>query len=263
MAYQPIVPFSGMAGWAFLQRTQDTQQEAFDASPEIERDAAYFESNIGQVTSAEDLVGDYRLLKVALGAFGLDDDAPNKAFIQKVLEEGTLDPASFANRMVDKRYAALSGAFGFDLGTPNTQLSDFAPRLLDAYRTRQFEIAVGQQNNDLRLSMALERDITDITARDNTADGKWFSVMGNEPLRRVFEVALGLPSTMAALDVDVQLSIFRERTETLFGNGEVDQFSDPDARDRLNRLFLARAQIEAGTASMSPAGIALMLLGDR
>jgi len=260
MGFQPIVPFSGMAGWAFLQRTQPAQQEAFNASPELLRDTDYFAKNIAGVTTPADLVGDYRLLKVALGAFGLDDDLPNKAFIEKVLSEGTLDPDSFANRMVDKRYVALSEAFGFDLGTPRTQLSDFAAPLLEAYRSRQFEIAVGNQNTDLRLAMTLDRDLPDIATRDNTADGKWFSVMGNEPLRKVFETALGLPATMATFDLDRQLEIFRDRSEAVFGNGEVDFFSATQARERLNELFLARSQITAGGSATSPAAIALALL---
>jgi hypothetical protein len=236
------------------------QQKAFETAPELQRDTAYFSENIGKISSAGELVSDYRLLKVALGAFGLDDDLPNKALIRKVLEEGTLDPESFANRMVDKRYFALAEAFGFDLGTPRSKLSDFAPGLLDAYRTRQFEIAVGTQNQDMRLAMTLERELTTLIARGNTADGKWFSVMGNPPLRKVFETALGLPASLGAVDVDQQLTVFRNRASAVFRNGEVDQFSAPEAREKLNQLFLMRAQIAAGETAMSSGAIALTLL---
>lgn len=261
MGFQPIVPFSGMAGWTFLQRTQEAQQKAFNAAPEMTRDVDYFAANIGKAKTADDLVGDYRLLKVALGAFGLDDDLPNKAFIQKVLSEGSIDPQSFANRMVDKRYLALTEAFGFDLGTPNTQLSSFAGELLDNYQTRQFEISVGEQDGDMRLALGLSRDLGAIVAKETTPDGKWFSVMGNEPLREVFETALGLPQTFATLDLDQQLGVFRERLESTFGDGEIDQFGDPERLDELNRLFLVRAQISAGKSGMSSGAIALALLG--
>lgn len=260
MGFQPIVPFSGFAGWAFLQRTQPAQQKAFDSTPEIQNDIAYFSENIGKVSSAQALVDDFRLMKVALGAFGLDDDLPNKALIRKVLEEGTLDPESFANRMVDKRYAALAEAFGFDLGTPKSRLSGFASEMLGAYRTRQFEIAVGIQDQDMRLALALERDLATLTGGGNSADGKWFSVMGNPPLRKVFETALGLPPSLGAMDIDQQLKVFRDRANSVFGNGEVDQFSAPEARERLNQLFLLRSQIASGQASMSSGTIALTLL---
>ncbi|GGD22922.1 DUF1217 domain-containing protein [Sinisalibacter lacisalsi] len=260
MGFQPIVPFSGLAGWAFLQRTQNAQQKAFESGAEIQRDTAYFAENIGKISTAGELVEDYRLLKVALGAFGLENDLPNKAFVLKVLEGGTLDPESFANRMVDKRYFALADAFGFDLGTPRTKLSDIASGLLENYRTRQFEVAVGETDNNMRLALSLDRELTAIVSRDNSADGRWFSVMGNEPLRKVFETALGLPASVGALDIDRQLTVFRDRASAVLGNGEVDQFSNPDARERLNQLFLMRAQIAEGGLGISSGSIALRLL---
>lgn len=261
MTFQPIIPFSGMAGWAFLQRTQQTQRAAFEASPEIERDVDYFARNIGKVTNAEELVNDYRLLKVALGAFGLDDDLPNKAFIKKVLEEGSLDSNSFANKMADKRYLALAKAFDFDLGTPSTKISDFSDDILSRYKTRGFEIAVGEQDINMRLALTLERDLGEIAGKDITPDGMWFSVMGNKPLREVFETALGLPSTLATLDIDQQLGVFRERAQAVFGDGEIAQFTEPEKTAELNRLFLVRAQIAGGSSGMSSGAIALTLLG--
>lgn len=260
MSFQPIIPFGGVAGWSFLQNTKAAQREAFEAAPAMERDTAYFTENIASVKTAADLVGDYRLLKVTLGAFGLDDDLPNKAFIQKVLEEGSLNSDSFANRMVDKRYLALTEAFGFDLGTPNTQLSDFASEIVDSYNTRQFEIAVGEQDTDMRLSLALERDLGEIVAADNTADGKWYSILGNEPLLTVFQTALNIPVEAAGLDIDDQVTLLRNRTATVFGDGEIDQFTDQARVEELNRSFLVRSQIKALSGGMSSGAIALTLL---
>ncbi len=261
MSFRPVIPFGGMAGWAFLQRTRASQQAAFDKAPEIRRDTDYFAENIGSITTAQELVSDYRLLKVALGAFGLDDDIDNRFFIRKILEEGTIDPDSLANKMSDKRYLEFSKAFGFgDFPTPNTQLSDFADSVLDAYKTRQFEVAVGEQDNDLRLAMTLERDLSAILEKNTTDDGRWFSVMGNPPLRKIFETALGLPASFGTLDLDLQLSGFRERARAVFGNGEVSQFSDPEKMGELNRLFLVRSQINAGNGALSSGSIALTLL---
>lgn len=261
MSFQPVIPFGGMAGWAFLQRTRANQQDAFQKSPVIQRDTEYFAENIGKITSAQELVDDYRLLKVALGAFGLDEDIGSKFFIKKVLEEGSVDPDSLANKMTDKRYLELSKALGFgDFSVANTQLSDFPEKILDAYANRQFEIAVGEQDDDLRLSMSLERDLGPILEKNTTADGRWFSVMGNPPLRKVFETALGLPSSIGALDLDLQLSSFRTRAKAVFGNGEIIQFSDPEKRAELTRTFLVRAQLDNVSGGLSSASIALTLL---
>ena len=80
MSFVPILPLSGAAGWAMLKRTMATQTAAMQATPEMARDTDYFRANIGKVTTADQLVGDRRLLKVALGAFGLEADIGNKAF---------------------------------------------------------------------------------------------------------------------------------------------------------------------------------------
>ncbi len=261
MSFQPVIPFGGIAGWAFLKRTQPAQQAAFDSSPVIQRDTAYFAEKIGSVTTAEQLVGDYRLLKVALGAFGLDDDIGNKHFIQKVLEDGSLSTEALANKMSDKRYLEFTKAFGFgDYDIPRTQLSDFADKIVATYRGRQFEIAVGDQSQDMRLSMGLERELDTVLKKSTTPDGMWFSVMGNPPLRKVFETAFGLPDSFGTLDLDLQLSGFRAKARDRFGDSEVAQFSDPARRDELNRLFLVRSEIAAGGGGMSSGSIALALL---
>ena len=113
MSFQPIIPLSGLAGWNFLNRTMDTQRTAFENSPTIKRDTDYFREKIGEISSAKDLVADRRLLGVALGAFGLEADIGNKYFVQKILEDGTLDPEALGNKLADKRYLAMAETFGF------------------------------------------------------------------------------------------------------------------------------------------------------
>ena len=159
MTYQPVFPSGGNLGWTFLSKTREAQQEAFDNSTLIARETSYFREKIGEVNSAEDLVSDRRLLSVALGAFGLDDDINNRFFVRKVLEEGTLDQDAFANRLADKRYFAMSEAFGFDLTPPKTVISSFPDDIIDQYKVRQFEFAVGEQDEDMRLALGLEREI--------------------------------------------------------------------------------------------------------
>ena len=77
MSFQPIIPMSGLGGWAFLNATRNSQTKAFEQSPAISRDTDYFEARIGDIDSAEALVSDRRLLRVALGAFGLQDQMQN------------------------------------------------------------------------------------------------------------------------------------------------------------------------------------------
>lgn len=261
MSFQPVVPFSGYTGWRFLERTMERQQAAFDQSATVQKDLDYFAEKIGEIDSAEALVKDYRLLKVALTAFGLQDDIGNKYFIRKVLEESTTASDSLANKLADKSYLNLAKAFGFgDLGGPRTSLSDFAEEIADQYRTRSFELAVGEQDDSMRLALNLERELGSLAAQDSSDESQWFSVMGSEPLRAVFDTAFGLPDSFAMLDLDRQLEVYRERSESLFGDSTLAQFADPEKREELIKVFLVRNEVSAG-AGMTAAQTALTLLG--
>lgn len=259
MTFQPVIPLGGYAGWTFLQRTLDTQKEAFVQTSSFERTTDYFRANISKITTAEELVADRSLLEVALGAFGLDDDINNKAFIQKVLEEGTLAEDSLANRLSDSSYSSLSLEFGFgDLGS-RTGLSTFADTILNRYEDRQFERAVGDVNNDMRLALNLSTGLEDIFAQDLSEDSQWFAVMGNTPVRTIFETALGFPSSFGAIDIDQQLTAFQDRAQSTFGTDQVSDFADPELQEKLIRLYLVQSQA-AAFASVSGSSVALSLL---
>lgn len=261
MSFTPLVPIGGYGGWAFLKRTMETQQQAFQSAPKLQRDEEYFREKIGSISSAEELVADRRLLSVALGAFGLDADIDNKFFIKKVLEDGTLDKGDLANRLADKQYLALSQAFGFgDYTTPRTKISDFADGILDKYRTRQFEIAVGEQNSDMRLAMTAARELPALASKTTSDDAKWYSIMGSEPLRQVFQGAFGLPASFAAIDIDQQLGVLKDKAASFLGDSSAAQFSDPDTVEQLIRRFMALSQVSTGISASAKGAGALQIL---
>lgn len=247
MTFLPALPLTGYAGWAFLKRTQARQEATMQAQPLVKRDEDYFRKNIGKIDTAEQLVKDRRLLSVALGAFGLEGDINNKAFIQKVLEGGTLKDGSLANRLADRQYQKFSAAFGFgDFSVPRNKLSDFPDKMLDAWKSRQFETAVGTQNGDLRLALNAEREMGALASRTQSSnDARWFSVLGSPPLRKVFEKALGLPTGFGQLDVDRQLDVIKDKSRSQLGTDQIADFDDPARMDTLLRRFLIRSEAEA------------------
>lgn len=259
MSFQPQIPLTGPAGWRFLQRTQATQQAAFEKGPALAREIAYFEENIAGVASAAELVADRRLLKVALGAFGLADEIDKKAFIRKVLDEGTDDPASFANRLTAPGFKRLSAAFGFgNAGGGRTGEAGFAAGVVTAYKTRAFEAAVGEANNDMRLAMNFRREMAELS--QGAEGGSWYSVIGSTPLRQVIEKAYGLPKEFGQIDVDRQRDMLRDKTSTLFGTANLTAFAEPANVEKMINRFLARAQLESGPSASTPGSAALTLL---
>lgn len=260
MSFAPVLATGGFAGWRFLERTLARQEAAHAAAPAAVRDEAYFRSNIGRVTGAADLVGDRRLLRVALTAFGLADDLPNRAFIRRVLDSDTTDPRSFAARLSDKRYLDLARAFDFrNPFGPRIGVPGMADAVLQRFREVRFEEAIGAQDESMRLALALQRDLRRLAAEPSSETAKWYTVLGTPSLRAVFETAFALPREFAALDLDRQVEILRSRTERLIGSRDLAPFADPARMDQLIRRYFVGTQL-AESRQISPASAALSLL---
>jgi hypothetical protein len=261
VSFQPVLPLSGYTGWGFLKRTMVRQQAVQQALPAQQRDEAYFRDKIGKAGTAEKLVNDKRLLRIALTAFGLEGDVNSKAFIQKILEGGTLKEGSLANKLADKQYAKFAAAFGYgDFSVPRTKISTFPDEILTQFRVRSFETAVGEQNNTYRLAMNAEREIPELAAKTTSATAKWYTVLGNAPLREVMQTALGLPKSFSSIDIDQQVSVLKTRTEAAFGSSDFAQFKDPAKMEALTRRFLLQSEMQSQATATSPAATALTLL---
>ena len=261
MSFAPVLPLGGYAGWKVLQSTLDTQQARFADDPAQSRDRAYFKENIGSITSAEDLVGDYRMLRVALGAFGLQDDLPNRAFIAKVLSDGVVAEDALSNKLADKSYFKFSEAFGFGgVLPPNTQSPGFADKILARFDEQAFEVAVGEQNTDMRLALQASREIPEIAGSGVSDTTAWLTVLGNPPLRQVFETAFSLPDSIGVMELDQQLDAFRLGAERVLGTSEFNAFSDPDAVEDLVHAFTLKSQLAAGPSAFTRGASAVTLL---
>ncbi len=261
MSFAPVIPVGGLVGWQFLQRTYDSQFEAFASSARQQRDIAYFKENISTVTSAKDLVANRRLLEVALGAFGLQDDLSNKYFVQRILSDGTRDNTALAVRLADTRYRQFSDAFGFGPGDiPKTSSAARMDEIVSKFQVQQFEQAVGEQDDSMRIALFSERELARIATNGQSPDTQWFSIMGQPPLRKLFETAFGLPASFGQIDIDKQLGVFKDRAQSVLGNDVIAQFSDPASLDKLITIYQARSQLSESVSFGSPAATALMLL---
>lgn len=261
MSFAPVLPLGGYAGWKILQSTLEVQQTRFANDPAQSRDRAYFKENIGKITSAEELVKDYRLLRVALGAYGLQDDLPNRAFIEKVLSDGIIDDGALSNKLADKSYFAFSEAFGFGgILPPKTQSPGFADKVLARFDDHAFEVAVGEQDTDMRLALQASREIPEIAAANSSDTTAWLTVLGDTALRQVFETAFSLPDSIGVMDLDQQLEAFRNGAERVLGTSEFSAFTDPEALENLVQVFTLKSQLAAGPSASTRGFSAVTLL---
>ncbi|MEM8569722.1 MAG: DUF1217 domain-containing protein [Pseudomonadota bacterium] len=262
MAYQVQVPLAGIAGWRYLERTHEAQKAVFETDTIMQREIAYFEENIGSVTSAADLVADRRLLEFALTAYGLEDDAYKKALVRTILEGGTEDEEALANRITVSGYKEMAEDFGFGNSSGSQTATDgFAAKIVAAYKEQRFETAVGDQNEHLGLAMTLKRKIGELSEGEGKS---WYTVLGDKDLRQIFEGAFGLPSAFVNIDIDQQARMIEKKADQMFGGSSLTVFQDETNIDKLILRYLARKQVEEGWVNPgSPAASALTLLQNR
>lgn len=261
MPIQPAIPFGGLAGLRFLDQTIDRQVATFNRSVDVQREVDYFLENAGNVTSAEQLVGDRRLLGVVLGAFGLDEDIDKGAFIRKVIEEGTQTNDAFANRLVEPAYREMAaflgfGDFGGTLVFENTRLN-----IVDQFRERQFELTVGNVDLNLRLALNFRREAAKVAGSTQDEDNAILRLLGSQPLRTVVEGALNLPAQFGTIDLDQQVSEIKDRASSLFGTTSPQELFTGEGLGRFVERFMLNQQVREGGISASTNGaVALTLL---
>jgi hypothetical protein len=104
--------------------------------------------------------------------------------------------------------------------------------------------------------------VASLAAKTTTSnDARWYSVLGSTPMRRVFEKALGLPTTFSALDIDRQLEIMKEKSQAQLGTDQIADFDDAATMEKLVRRFLIRSEAEA-YSSQYGASAALTLMSN-
>jgi hypothetical protein len=247
-----------------------------DLRQEISEDANYFQQNIASVRTVDDLLADRRLLEFAMKAFGLGSDYEEiaafmpvnpedvneaEARIKAILEEGSISVVAAANEQGDPRYVEFSRAFGFGIAE-DLQTNDFgfSDEIMDKYLAEnlripdelEIESPIQIRNGTLVYEASNEREMSN--------DAKWLTLMGEPPLRSLFEKAFNLPSEFGQADIDQQLEVYKERSRREFGTDNLSELNTAEIIDSLIIKFLARSQIGAFNPAANSASIALTLL---
>ena len=152
--------------------------------------------------------------------------------------------------MTDKTYRRMAEAFSFGQQSEKRQRpDDFADRIVAGYISNIFENQVGESDNNLRLALYARRELASLAARPSTSDTKWYEVLGDTPLRKVFSTAFGFGAAYGQLPIDRQHEEFREAAWRMFGSEDMGQFTDPDKVETLITRFLARSAVTQNTVA--------------
>jgi hypothetical protein len=198
--------------------------------PPVKRATDMYLAEIEKVKSIDDFMSNDKVYNYAMKALGLEDMAYAKAFIKRVLTEGIDDSESMANRLTDTRFRDLAETFNFArYGSTTTVFTRTKDGIVDRYLNQTLEAEAGEANQGLRLALYFNRKASTVTNA--------YSLMGDQALLKVTQVALGLSSSTSALDIERQKEIIDKKLD-------VADLKDPEKLEKFLTRFAVLWDIE-------------------
>jgi hypothetical protein len=221
----------------FLTVTQNLAryQAMTAAEPAVKSATAYYDANIGKVTSIQDFVGNYRLLSYALNAYGLGDQINNTALITKVLEGGVSNSKSLANTLSNSNWKAFATAFDFvGKGAASVSTASAVKTTTSDYVEQQLESDQGNQDVGVQLALYFQRVAPTVTSE--------YGILADKNLVQVAETIFDLPVATTAAGVDKQAA-------SLTAAMPLSTLQDPKKLQQLVMRFTAMYDLNYGPAS--------------
>ncbi|PWC37800.1 DUF1217 domain-containing protein [Azospirillum sp. TSO35-2] len=220
-------------------RNHDRYEQMIRQRPAVQRAIAYFQDNIGKVSSTEEFMKDDKLYRFVLDAFDLGSQAKARGLIRKVLEEGVSDSSSTANRMSDAKFKEMATVLGFaENSGKNLKQPAIVQAIIDRYVNVTLEIDSEDQNPAVRLGLYFKRRSSNIS--------NWYQVMADSALRKVVYTTLGLPDQTALLDIDKQKVLLEKRMD-------IADFKKPEKVAKLLDRFAAMYDLQNGSSTATAA----------
>lgn len=215
------------------------------AQPQVARESKYYLDNIEKVKSIDDFLKNDRLYRYAMKAFGLEDMTYAKAFMRKVLTEGTSRSDSFANTLSDPRYKEFAEAFDFASQGENTTIFDRTRQgTVDRYVRQTLEQQAGSENEGVRLALYFARKAPELTSP--------LGILADKAMIQVVQTALGIPAASSAMDIDKQAEMIGKRID-------VADFKDPKKLEKFITRFTTMWELSNDTTSTSSAAAGTIL----
>jgi Protein of unknown function (DUF1217) len=204
------------------------------AEPAVQSATAYYEANIGGVTSIQDFVDNYRLLSYALDAYGLGDQINNTALITQVLQGGVSNPQSLANTLPNSNWRAFAAAFNFADGGASVSSASAIKTTTGDYVEQQLESDQGAQDVGVQLALYFQRVAPTVSNE--------YGILADPNLLEVAQTIFGLSPATSAQNLDSQ-------AQTLSQLMPISDLQDPAKLQQLTERFTAMYDLTYGPSS--------------
>ena len=204
--------------------------ERIASQPEIARESEYYLSRISEIKSIDEFMADTRVFNYAMKAHGLEDMNYAKAFMRKVLTEGVENDDAFANQLADSKYKDFAETYNFAThGETATIFTKAQQGTVDKYLRQSLEEEAGEDNAGVRLALYFQRTAPELTSA--------YGILADTALYQVVQTALGIPSELAASDIDRQADLINSRID-------IEDFKDPDKLNEFMQRFTALWELD-------------------
>jgi Protein of unknown function (DUF1217) len=210
-------------------------QKLTAAEPAVKTATAYYEANIGKVSTTSQLVSNYRLLSYALQAYGLGDQINNTALIKQVLDQGTSSSKALANTLPNQNWKAFANAFNFsDTASSSPSSSASVSTTVSDYTEQQLESDQGQSDAGVQLALYFKRVAPGVTSG--------LGILADQNLLEVVQTVFNLPATYDTSELG------KEATE-ITNLVPLTTLQDPTKLNQLVERFTAAYDAKYGPAS--------------
>ncbi|OCW57902.1 DUF1217 domain-containing protein [Hoeflea olei] len=202
-----------------------------------EKEVSYYRTQLQNLETLDDLLGDKRLMNVLLTSEGLDPKTLDQQTLRAILTSDLDDPNSFANQQNNVAYRKLAGSFNFDAdgvirstSAKSVQNERGMVETQHLYLTQTIEQNAGEESVGARLAMYFERMAPTITST--------YELLADDALAQFVRTAFSLPDSIASADIDAQKELFERYLD-------INDLLDPEKVDTLVRRFVALYDVQS------------------
>lgn len=220
-----------------INRSYDRQLDQTASEPVNARRIDTFLERVSDIETVDQFVDDYEVFSFVMEAFDLEDQIFGKGMMKAMLKSDITDSDSLAARLTDPRFRELYVEMGFvadGAANPNTADPAWAKAMVDRFLERSFINVQEVQNADLGAVLHFRTKVEGIDS--------WYDVLKDKEVAQVLRTALGLPESVAMLDLDRQIEIYEAKMD-------LADLTDPDFVQGIERKFAAIADAEAALAA--------------
>jgi hypothetical protein len=218
-------PLSTTSTYISIEHNLANYQKMTANQPAVKTATAYYQANIGKVTTVDQFVSNYRLLSYALQAYGLGDQINNRALIKKVLQEGTTSSSALANTLPNVAWKAFAKAFNFSAtgASSPTSTTSVATTVAD-YTEQQLETNEGQSDPGVQLALYFKRVAPTVT--------NGYSILADANLLQVVQSIFSLAPTSNSAEIDKEATEIEKLVPT-------KDLQNPTKLEQLTERFTA------------------------